>query len=191
MNLDEITYVQYPNRANQTKENRKRQQKKTLENRKGAYQFDSGVNRMKKRWGRGDVLANGTGGGAGDQSQNLIGGDSSGRQPVHPVPGPTTTTTFIVARGSSDSKGYRLDSRRVVVGGKEARETPAKLKGFCGGEIQRRRIREGGDRCHSTVRAVHRWASGSERAEEGFGFLYGACSFYWDPNSQIGGNKRH
>lgn len=127
---------------------------------KGAYQFDSGVNRMKKRGGRGDILANGTGGGAGDQPQNLIRRYCSPRQPVHPIPGPTTTavTTSFVARRSSDSKAYLLDSRRVVVRGKEARETPAKQKGFCGGGTwwqTRRRTGEGGHHCHGTVRAVH------------------------------------
>lgn len=58
---------------------------------------------MKKREWRRDVLANGTGGGTGNQSENLIGGESSGGQPVDPVPGPA-----IIAGRSSDSKAQRL-----------------------------------------------------------------------------------
>ena len=58
---------------------------------------------MKKSGGRRYELVNGTGGGAGNQPENFIGGESSGGQPLHPVPG-----CAIITGGSSSSEGYLL-----------------------------------------------------------------------------------
>ena len=105
-NSDTKTRVQHQN-AKQNKPNRQKRQKKKPLEKQNHYQFDSGIHRVKKREGLGHVLANGARGGSGDQPQDLVGGQSSDGQPVHPVPGPTIVAVDVVAaRRNPNPEGY-------------------------------------------------------------------------------------
>lgn len=66
-------------------------------------QFDSRVDRVKKRGGVRNKLANGTGCGAGDQSENFVGGERSYGDPLGPICCLSITITLWSACSDSES----------------------------------------------------------------------------------------
>ena len=81
-------------------------------------QFDSRVDRVKKRGGVRNKLANGTGGGAGDQPENFVGGERTYGDPMEPIGCLSITIPLWSACSDSESDvpGQKGLLRREVCG---------------------------------------------------------------------------